>query len=203
MYALCQPSVRDLSTIFPSPEERARVLAKAGVNADGVINRLRLELKIETDSDLARTLGVSKTTVSTWRKRNSIPYDHVAYYAILGLIDIDFVLTGRGRFSPNVDKSESIKNKDIDYAFTEYLLSEITPLDRNRESIKYAAELFITYRDGLISDLSDVGVRLKGAITEPNYKAAGGVIKLLRRLWLDENGNVKPKEVDEDGLPSG
>lgn len=54
------------------------------LNSDEVIERMKKALEITTDIELARMLGVSKTTVSSWRKRNVIPYHEcvkVAYYA--------------------------------------------------------------------------------------------------------------------------
>lgn len=44
-------------------------------NADGVLDRLRDALGCKSDADLAREIGVPKTNISSWRQRNSVPYE--------------------------------------------------------------------------------------------------------------------------------
>lgn len=47
-------------------------------NLDSVLAKIKKVLKCRTDAQLAEALGgISPSTVSTWRKRNSIPYDKV------------------------------------------------------------------------------------------------------------------------------
>lgn len=48
------------------------------------------------DSDIARALNVSRTTPSTWRKRNKLPLEAIVDYAKKKEINIHWLLTGEG-----------------------------------------------------------------------------------------------------------
>lgn len=42
------------------------------ISSKEVIERLKIALSLSSDNALAETLGVSKTTLSNWKSRNSI-----------------------------------------------------------------------------------------------------------------------------------
>ncbi|MBB4119945.1 hypothetical protein GGR32_002257 [Mesonia hippocampi] len=46
-------------------------------NANKIINNLKERLGLQTDKELALLLNVKPNTLSTWRKRESISYEHV------------------------------------------------------------------------------------------------------------------------------
>jgi len=87
--------VRDLSTDndIGSPDV-AHELASHGVTADVVLNRVVERLSLKTDTDLARVLGVSKTTISTWRRRNKIPYENLLVLHYRGVVDFVYAILG-------------------------------------------------------------------------------------------------------------
>ena len=59
-----------------------------------ILNRLKLALQAETDKELADKLGLQNTTISNWRKRNSI--DLPLVFSFCEHINMDWLLTGRG-----------------------------------------------------------------------------------------------------------
>ncbi len=94
MSTICKLMVRNMSTPPKSDLDRALALAAGGIYSESILNRLSSELNVRTDTELAHALGISKTTVSAWRKRNSIPYEHIVYLAMCGKIDLSYVLLG-------------------------------------------------------------------------------------------------------------
>lgn len=60
-----------------------------------ILNRLKKINNFSTDIDLANFLGISKSTLSNWYKRNSIDYDLV-FSKCEQRVNRDWLLTGRG-----------------------------------------------------------------------------------------------------------
>lgn len=65
------------------------------LRADEVVDRMRQSLRLETDVQLAEALDVSKTTIASWRARNSIPYEECVRVAVWGMSDLYWLLTGQ------------------------------------------------------------------------------------------------------------
>lgn len=61
---------------------------------EGIIDRLKMVVKVNTDSELANAIGVSKSTISNWKNRKSIDYDLV--FSFCEHINLDWLLTGKG-----------------------------------------------------------------------------------------------------------
>lgn len=59
-----------------------------------IIKRLKNAKNIQSDAELAIFLGISKSTLSNWYKRNSIDYDLL--FSKCEPINIDWLLTGTG-----------------------------------------------------------------------------------------------------------
>ncbi len=58
-------------------------------SATGIINQLKHMFKLNTDLEVANLLGVSPTTLSTWKYRNSIDYKMIIAFADEHLIDLN------------------------------------------------------------------------------------------------------------------
>lgn len=56
---------------------------------DSVIAKLKEAVQCKTDGELAKSLKIAPSTISTWRKRDSIPYDKVEEVA--KRLDIPFI----------------------------------------------------------------------------------------------------------------
>lgn len=68
-----------------------------------ILNRLKEAYKIQKDSELAKFLGISKSTLSNWISRNSIDYDLV--FSKCEHINLDWLLTGRGSMLKEKDET--------------------------------------------------------------------------------------------------
>lgn len=64
----------------------------------GVIARLKEFFAAKTDGDLARALGVPRSTVGSWVSRGSIPHNVLISLAIERGISLDWVIFGEGSF---------------------------------------------------------------------------------------------------------
>lgn len=62
------------------------------INIELIINRLKKTLNITSDSELADKLGVGKSTISNWRKRNSI--DYTTIFTLCEHIDLNYLIYG-------------------------------------------------------------------------------------------------------------
>lgn len=66
------------------------------INVDSILNRIKTFKKYKTDADLAKRLGVEPHTVSTWRKRETIPHEKLITFCDTEGISLDWLLTGKG-----------------------------------------------------------------------------------------------------------
>ena len=67
------------------------------ITATSVIRRMKEDLRVKTDAQLADTLGVGKTTISSWRQRNAVPFEECVRVAIWERGNLLWLLTGRGK----------------------------------------------------------------------------------------------------------
>lgn len=123
-----------------TPEQRASALDQAGITADRIVDTIETELGIATDTDLAEFLGVSKATISSWRRRNSIPFEVIVYLALKGSIDITYVLFQRGRLSGFTSPSESLEDADLQRELIATALARAAPVALEESDIDRAAE---------------------------------------------------------------
>lgn len=72
-----------------------------------IIKRLKIGLGQSSDNALADALGVSKTTLSNWKSRNSLDFPLV--FSLCEHISLDWLLTGKG----NMLKSDTDKPIEV------------------------------------------------------------------------------------------
>lgn len=63
---------------------------------DAVLERLMTVFSVESDSELARKLGVNRQTLGSWRSRKSIPYALCVNVSESEGVSLDWLLTGEG-----------------------------------------------------------------------------------------------------------
>lgn len=66
---------------------------------ENIIERMRTAIGVYTDQDLAKYLGIAKTSVSSWRARQNIPRKHLDCIARNMRISYEWLLTGEGDMS--------------------------------------------------------------------------------------------------------
>lgn len=83
---------------------------KTFYSKQGVLLRLKKVYNLKKDSDLAETLGISKSTLSNWIARDSIDYDKV--FSLCEHINLDWLLTGRGNMLKSEEATDNKKKKE-------------------------------------------------------------------------------------------
>jgi len=61
-----------------------------------VLNRLYLAININKDVEFCHKYGIKANTLSTWKKRDSLPYEHIENISQSENISMDWLLTGKG-----------------------------------------------------------------------------------------------------------
>lgn len=64
---------------------------------ENVLSRLSIVLGVKTDTELAKALGTTSSTISSWKTRESIPYAKCVELAEAKDISLDWLLTGVGQ----------------------------------------------------------------------------------------------------------
>lgn len=83
------------------------------LSSQEVILRLKKALNISTDIELANYLGISKSTLSNWKARNTL--DLPLLFSLCEQISIDWLLTGKGEMLKNsTPKSPEVIMKKVD-----------------------------------------------------------------------------------------
>jgi len=82
-----------------------------------ILGRIKEYYKFNTDAELANFLGIQRSTLSNWVKRDSIDYDLV--FSKCKLIDKNWLLTGNGQMlKPNTQKTlthaSDVSDENID-----------------------------------------------------------------------------------------
>lgn len=113
------------------------------MNKSLILNRVKLFFQFHTDVELATFLGISKSTLSNWYKRNTIDYDLL--FSKCEQIDKNWLLMGEGEMlKAGISVSQlplSQKPSDENKAQSEFL-EEIRELYKeNRELYKENREL--------------------------------------------------------------
>lgn len=64
------------------------------IEAADVLDRLMAAVGAENDNQLSAKTGVAQTTISTWRKRNKVPYDLCVNISKKYAVTLDFLVFG-------------------------------------------------------------------------------------------------------------
>ena len=84
---------------------------KTILDVDLIINRLKESLKISSDTELAEKLGVGKSTISNWRKRNTI--DYAIIFTLCEHIDLNYLIRGEACSDNTTRSNDTIENKQL------------------------------------------------------------------------------------------
>ncbi len=92
-----------------------RVLSEHGVTAGAVLNRVMREAGLTKDSELAELFGVSNPTITTWRKRNRIPFEEVLAICFERKWDFIYCLLGRSSFevANNIELNRKLSEEEM------------------------------------------------------------------------------------------
>ena len=73
-------------------------------SASEILDDIKKWKGITSDADLARIFDVKPSTVTTWRTRDSVPFDLIVAFCEREGFDIHAILTGQERAVPGVHK---------------------------------------------------------------------------------------------------
>lgn len=90
-----------------------------------VMERLKSALKLSSDAELSRILGMSASNFSNRKASNSFPFDAVVPVCIDKAISLDWIFTGVGKKTTNTESSENVNFLPIDPMLLGEILSEI------------------------------------------------------------------------------
>lgn len=126
-------------------------MSKRILPVEEILERLRLVMECDNDSQLARKLNIPQTTVSTWKKRNIVPYEACAKVASEKELSLDIFIFGEPipignglapihkqlydacwRIAAVVSKSKSREIKDI---AVEYYNQRVNSMQKLRGSM--------------------------------------------------------------------
>ena len=92
-----------------------------GINVNAIIIRMKKEYNVKADTELANVLGTAKTTISSWRRRNSIPLDILVKAAVECMNSIDYIVFGSKQYI----SKPSIHDMDIDVRLMELCMYKV------------------------------------------------------------------------------
>ena len=112
---------------------------------------LILKIKgIKTDAKLAQYWKVSATTVTNWRKRNSIPFEKIITFCKDEGLSLDYIFTGKGKMIREPDKAVGndtyiykVKKNEDDPEITDLLTGALEVL---KSKTDYSASLAANIR---------------------------------------------------------
>ncbi len=65
-------------------------------NILNIVNRVKLLKGVSSEGEVASALGLSKTALSNYKKRGTIPYDNLFTFCKIERVSFDWLLTGEG-----------------------------------------------------------------------------------------------------------
>lgn len=167
-----------------------------GVTADAIIRRMKEVCEVETDEELGEILGLKKTTISSWRRRNSLPLHECLRISLWKFTDLDYLVFG----------TKKIWNDRIDGGVVDAELMRLAVDDFHRtfESLRAQItddERWSDFRAGMITrEYNRYNELLQQAV------GTGGMAKQRVLKSLREAATVKPSggatDVQDEGTQS-
>lgn len=65
-------------------------------NIDDILDRIKEIKSLKTDTEMSKLFSVTPQTISTWRKRGTIPYNSLVTLCEREGMSLDWLLTGEG-----------------------------------------------------------------------------------------------------------
>lgn len=87
--------------------------------ADDVLDRLIPALGLKNDSELAKRLDTAPSTISSWRKRDSVPFAICATFAQERGWSLDWLMFGEGEMYKSVQASNAVPENQRERALLE------------------------------------------------------------------------------------
>jgi transcriptional regulator with XRE-family HTH domain len=105
-----------------------------------VLERIAKLLGVTTDTAIAKALGVAPQTLSTWKRRGTIPYERVCDFAENKDVSLDYLLLGKGKGDFGGGDIDPTLIEAIEHELKGYGQKTVNTLLRN-----YAYDLSLIY----------------------------------------------------------
>lgn len=102
-------------------------------SANAVIDRMQDALRLSSDSQLCRELKISRSTLGTWRQRDSVPYALCVNIAEEKNISLDWLLTGEGSMLKTKTESNNRANFDEEDIRLLNMIKRLPEPQKNKE----------------------------------------------------------------------
>jgi transcriptional regulator with XRE-family HTH domain len=80
-------------------------------NLQDIIERIKERFSLKNETQVAKLLNVEQNTLSSWKKRNKIPYDKLDELALRNQISLDWILSGNdSKLSKHKELLESFES---------------------------------------------------------------------------------------------
>lgn len=73
------------------------------INLSDVLDRISSLEKVKTDAEIAHVLQVSPQTMSTWKRRGTVPYERICSFCSSNGYSLDYILLGEKTERPEID----------------------------------------------------------------------------------------------------
>lgn len=83
-----------MSTLGSNAAGNGQSMDEDNLSAGAVLERMKEVAKLESDSELADWLKVSRSAISKWRNRNTVPYSEAVMLALFNNSSLDYILAG-------------------------------------------------------------------------------------------------------------
>ena len=155
--------------------------------ANDVLDRMKEAVEAKNDSELAKVIGVAKTTISSWRKRDSIPYSECVEISFRYVVRLDWLLTGRGQ----AYERETYLDGPIDY---EVMAVVVEAVEHDWEFENLAQELSLQNKAALICNMYRDYGRIVNETTKTGKFIKAAAVALLRRSLNKMIDEAYPKK---------
>lgn len=93
----------------------------AVINMDNVISRLKQDLGMQSDAELAKAIDVLPKMISVWKIRNTIPSEIIAKFCLEKKLDLQYILTGQKDhvFADKISGLKNMTQPEIESIFNE------------------------------------------------------------------------------------
>ncbi len=160
------------------------------IGAADVLERLAAHLEAKSDADIARKLNVSRTAVSSWRQRGSIPYAECVTVAKRDGISLDWLLLGIGPECANNKTSGGTKGR-VDWDTLALCLQTLEGVEANMPKLPFAQ------RVGVLREVYNNLIQKKNGGEDASEQHTFTVGMLLSKVVIAGEPGLAPPEPDK------
>ena len=171
---------------------------------ESILSRLYNALNIENDTDFSKKYGAKRNTISTWKKRDSIPYELLEEISQNENLSLDWLLTGKGEMLKDRQKVSNSNFCDDDCVQIGYIEDMVASAGGGGESGDASVRMVKVSRFMLaefkVRDFKRANlIKVFGDSMEPLFKSGDiAVVEQVDGINEVKNGNIVVATIDSD-----